>query len=66
MKKISVNNGHSFCTVEEALEVISIDTMTCYMDDDIREQVHRELAPCTDAEFLNKYLELATDDLIIG
>lgn len=28
------------------------------MDDDIREQVHRELAPCTSEEFLSRYLEL--------
>ena len=28
------------------------------MDDDIREQVHRELAPCTNEEFLSRYLEL--------
>lgn len=28
------------------------------MDDEIREQVHRELAPCTDMEFLRRYVEL--------
>lgn len=28
------------------------------MDDDLREQVHRELAPCTDMEFLRRYVEL--------
>ena len=28
------------------------------MDDEIREQVHMELAPCTDEEFLKRYLEL--------
>ena len=28
------------------------------MDDDIREQVHGELAPCTPEEFLKRYLEL--------
>lgn len=36
------------------------------MDDDTREQVHRELAPCTELEFLARYLEIADDDLIIG
>lgn len=25
------------------------------MDDEIREEVHRELAPCTNEEFLNEY-----------
>lgn len=28
------------------------------MDDDLREQVHAELAPCTDEEFLTRYQEL--------
>lgn len=29
-----------------------------YMDDEIREQVHSELAPCEPAEFLARYCEL--------
>lgn len=29
-----------------------------YMDDEIRERVHAELSPCTEAEFLRLYLEL--------
>lgn len=28
------------------------------MDDEIREQVHAELSPCTDEEFLTRYQEL--------
>ena len=28
------------------------------MDDEKREQVHRELAPCSNEEFLDRYLEL--------
>lgn len=36
---------------------IPFDTMVEYMDDDIREELHRELAPCTDAEFLEAYKE---------
>lgn len=27
------------------------------MDDEIREDVHKELAPCTDLEFLAAYME---------
>ena len=34
------------------------DAITVYMNDDIREQVHAELAPCTAKEFLDRYLEL--------
>ena len=29
-----------------------------YMDDEIREAVHAELAPCSEHEFLKRYLEL--------
>lgn len=31
------------------------------MDEEIREKVHFELAPCTDKEFLSRYLELDPD-----
>ena len=31
------------------------------MDDDIRERVADELAPCTNEEFLKRYLELDPD-----
>lgn len=37
------------------------DAITAYMNDDIREQVHAELAPCTAKEFLERYLELDPD-----
>ena len=36
-------------------------TIGSYMNDDIREQVHAELAPCTTEEFMARYLELDTD-----
>lgn len=34
------------------------ETIASYMNDEIREQVHAELAPCTETEFLKRYLEL--------
>lgn len=66
MKQISIDNGATYVTPAEALEVVSIDTIAEYMDDDTREAVHNELAPCSDIEFLTRYLEIAPDDLIIG
>ncbi|QCI60650.1 hypothetical protein [Dysosmobacter welbionis] len=66
MKQISINNGATYTTAAEALEEISLDTMAEYMDDDAREAVHNELAPCSDIEFLERYLEIAPDDLIVG
>lgn len=38
-----------------------LDTIASYMDDDKRERVHFELAPCEPEEFLKKYLELDSD-----
>lgn len=63
---ISIDNGMHYVTPEEALERVTLDTMAVYMDDETRERVHRELAPCSDLEFLTRYLEIAPDDLIIG
>ena len=38
-----------------------MDTIASYMDDEIRERVHFELAPCEPEEFLLRYLELDPD-----
>lgn len=33
---------------------VRLDEIAGYMNDEIREQVHAELAPCTPEEFFNK------------
>ena len=66
MKRISVDNGRTFVSPEEALKQFDLDTIVYYMDDDERELTHLEMAPCTDLEFLVRYLEIAKDDVIIG
>ena len=38
-----------------------LDTIATYMDDDKREKVHFELAPCEPEEFLKRYMELDPD-----
>ena len=38
-----------------------MDTISVYMNDEIREKVHFELAPCDPEEFLKRYLELDPD-----
>ena len=38
-----------------------MNTITSYMDNEIRETVHFELAPCTNEEFIKRYLELDPD-----
>lgn len=37
---------------------VRLDEIAVYMNDEIREQVHAELAPCTPEEFLTRYLQL--------
>lgn len=46
---------------EYKLDQKLLDTIGTYMDDDKREQVHFELAPCEPEEFLNRYMELDPD-----
>ena len=38
-----------------------MDVIASYMDDEKREQVHFELAPCSPEEFLKRYIELDHD-----
>lgn len=38
-----------------------MDMIASYMDDEKRETVHAELAPCTNEEFILRYLELDPD-----
>lgn len=69
-KEISLNNGATWMTADEAMPIIDDrnlwDAVTEFMDPETRERVHAELAPCTDLAFLRRYLELAPEDLIIG
>jgi len=43
------------------MEAFEWDLITQNMDDDIREQVHSELAPCSELAFLVRYLALHWD-----
>ena len=42
---------------KEIIENGFYESVVELMDDEIREQLHMELAPCTDAEFMTAYLE---------
>jgi len=66
MARISIDNGASYTTAKQALQSVSWDAITAVMDDETREAVSEELAPCTEEEFLARYLEIAKEDLIIG
>ncbi len=65
MNRISIDNGAHYVTPEEAIDGMSWDVITNYMDDDTRETVSQE-GPETELAFLIRYLELADADLIIG
>ena len=66
---ISLDNGRTYLTAEEAMpEIIEFnlwDAIVNIMDDDIRESVHGDLAPCTELEFLAEYLRRSQGDLVI-
>ena len=66
MKRISIDNGAHFVEPKEAVENVAWNSIVSMMDDETREKVHNEIAPCTELEFLTRYLELADDDLIVG
>lgn len=42
---------------QELLEEFSIELIEQYMDDDIRERIHLEIAPCTEFEFVKRYIK---------
>lgn len=67
MSRLSLDNGLNFFDPKDLsdLEIGPYwDALVEMMDDDIRERVHYELAPCTDEDFLRRYLDLAKEDLI--
>ena len=70
MAKLSISNGHTFTSAEDISEedlARHWDVMVTDMDDDTREEIHHELeADITNREFLQRYLERAPYDLVIG
>ena len=36
---------------------VDFETLVNLMDDEIREKIHREIAPCTEQEFINAYIK---------
>ena len=71
--QISFDNGNSFYGLDDMAEITeAINTfhywpvVESFMDSEVCETIHNELAPCTNEQFLQRYLELAIDDLVIG
>ena len=38
-------------------KAVDFETMVHYMDDEIREELHSKLAPCTEQEFAEAYVK---------
>lgn len=53
---IMTRYGEEFELTQELIDAIAV-----YMDDEKREKVHFELAPCDPVDFLKRYLELDPD-----
>lgn len=66
MKQISIDNGNSWITPQEAIKGMRWEVIAHYMEDEAREAVHADLAPCSNLNFLTRYLQIADQDLIIG
>ena len=49
-------HGEEFEITQKLMDAIAV-----YMDDEKREKVHFELAPCDPEDFLKRYLELDPD-----
>lgn len=68
--RISLDNGFTYMAAAEAMEEIRNrnlwDAVVNMMDDDVREKIHREIAPCTEGEFLEAYLKEAKEDIVVG
>ena len=39
----------------EIIEVVDWETVVHYMVDDVREEINREIAPCSEQEFFSEY-----------
>lgn len=54
-----LENLNEGATVENSYGVkIDFDTVVNLMDDDIREEVHDELAPCSNQDFYDRYVQI--------
>jgi hypothetical protein len=73
MAKLNLKNGnpradigaHELADHEQDI-IAAWGAIVNVMDDDTRERVHDEIAPCTEIEFLARYLALSTENLVVG
>lgn len=70
MGRISLDNGLSSLDADEAMpeneEQNLREAVALMTDDDLREEIHREYAECTQLDFLTAYLDKDDQDFGIG
>jgi len=71
MKRFSLDNGNSWIRSDDIWEhEESINSrwgeIINSMDNEVREKVHLECAPCSNTIFLFGYLVYAKNDLVVG
>lgn len=66
MKRISINNGNSFTSPENAMKEKEFEIIRHYMDDDLVNEILFNDMPENDFELLKLYLKKSNYDLIIG
>lgn len=71
--QVSVDNGVHYYDAEDLADIDNgywfssgWNVLVNSMDDETCAAVHNELAPCTNLDFLARYLELAPYDLVVG
>ena len=65
-KRISVDNGNSYCTPSQAIKRLPWEEIYNALDPELADLVHLEMYPCSQAAFLRRYLELSWYDIVIG
>ena len=60
----AATNSWVFVTADDLADNGKWDYITGLMDDEIRERVNDELAPCSRLEFLRRYTDIAGDDAV--
>ena len=68
--RLSLDNGANYIDIDDlhahASEIVEKwDVITIVMDGDVRQRIHKDMAPCTELEFLAEYLRRADHNLII-
>ena len=66
MARISIDGGKTFTTAEGAISRVVFERILAAADEDTMNRAHQFIGTGSIFDLLNKYLEIAEKDLIIG